>query len=49
MLLQGNRRVAPNSCSCKCEKCPEHTVLCATSGECIGEELWCNGVKVYNA
>lgn len=42
---KGQRRVSPLSCSCKCDKCPPDTVLCPTSGECIDEASWCDGVQ----
>lgn len=41
----GLRRESPSSCSCKCVQCPPETpVLCQTSGECIVETLWCDGI-----
>lgn len=42
---KGLRRESPQSCSCKCVKCPEETILCPTSGECIPETSWCDGVQ----
>lgn len=42
---KGFRRELPNSCSCKCVKCPEDTILCETSGECIAESSWCDGIQ----
>lgn len=41
----GLKRAYPNTCNCKCEKCPEGTVICQTSEECIPEELWCDGAR----
>lgn len=41
----GLKRAYPNSCSCKCEKCPPGTIICQTSGECISEESWCDGIR----
>lgn len=41
---QGTKRAAPETCSCKCEKCPVDTILCQSSGQCIPEESWCDGV-----
>ena len=41
----GLRRESPQSCNCKCIKCPEETILCQTSGECIPESSWCDGVQ----
>ncbi|XP_022255312.1 hemocytin-like [Limulus polyphemus] len=32
------------NCSCICEGCPENTILCPTSGECIPENRWCDNV-----
>lgn len=42
---KGLRRESPQSCSCKCAKCPEETILCPTSGECIPESNWCDGIQ----
>jgi von Willebrand factor len=42
---KGLRRENLKSCSCKCIKCPTETVLCPTSGECIEEAAWCDGVQ----
>lgn len=39
------RSVVDSSCSCKCEPCPKHQRLCPSSGDCIPEVLWCNGVR----
>jgi von Willebrand factor len=41
---KGQRRKEPGTCNCKCEKCPPETIICPTSGECIPEELWCDGI-----
>lgn len=41
----GLRRENPKSCSCTCIKCPPDSILCPTSGQCIPEEDWCNGVQ----
>lgn len=42
---KGLRRESPGTCSCKCVKCPPDSVLCPTSGECIPESSWCDGVQ----
>lgn len=42
--MVGFRRVAPESCNCKCEKCPPKMILCPTSGQCIDEQSWCDKV-----
>ncbi|CRK93314.1 CLUMA_CG006855, isoform A [Clunio marinus] len=42
---QGLRRESPKSCSCQCVPCPPDTILCQTSGECIPESSWCDGVQ----
>lgn len=42
---RGQKRVFPGTCDCSCEKCPSETVLCQTSGECIPESSWCDGVQ----
>lgn len=34
-----------STCQCICKPCEEGTILCPTSGICINETLWCNGVK----
>lgn len=41
---EGYRRVKPDTCNCKCEKCPDKMVLCKTSGQCIDEQSWCDNV-----
>lgn len=33
-----------SSCHCDCVGCAIGTVLCPTSGECIKEEQWCDGI-----
>ncbi|KAL7040824.1 hypothetical protein ACKWTF_000531 [Chironomus riparius] len=40
---KGQKRVAPGTCDCKCERCPPDTVICQSSGECIPESKWCDG------
>lgn len=42
---RGLRRENPKSCSCKCVKCPTDEILCVTSGECIPESSWCDGIQ----
>lgn len=42
---RGLRRENPKSCSCKCIKCPTDTILCETSGECVAESSWCDGIE----
>lgn len=42
---KGKKRVAPGTCNCKCEKCPVDTVICETSGQCIPESSWCDGIQ----
>jgi len=39
------RPVITSDCFCKCEACPKHQRLCPSSGDCIPEVLWCNGVR----
>ncbi|KAH8270632.1 hypothetical protein KR018_012544 [Drosophila ironensis] len=39
------RSVITSDCFCKCEPCPKHQRLCPSSGDCIPEVLWCNGVQ----
>ncbi|XP_055854171.1 hemocytin [Episyrphus balteatus] len=41
----GLRLMQTSTCICKCEPCPEMQKLCPSSGDCIPEALWCNGVK----
>lgn len=41
----GLRRESPQSCSCRCIKCPVETILCQSSGECIAETSWCDGIQ----
>ncbi|XP_076369994.1 hemocytin-like isoform X2 [Tachypleus tridentatus] len=40
----GQKSSLLSNCSCICEGCPENTILCPTSGECIPEYRWCDGV-----
>lgn len=42
---KGLRRASPQTCSCRCDKCPPDTIVCPTSGECIPEANWCDGVQ----
>ncbi|KAL3219654.1 hypothetical protein MRX96_030208 [Rhipicephalus microplus] len=35
-------------CSCECGSCPQDHRLCPTSGECIAEKFWCDGVVHCN-
>lgn len=42
---KGLRRVKSTACICLCEPCPIGHVLCPTSGACIPELAWCNGVQ----
>uniref|UniRef100_A0A1I8Q8K8 Hemocytin n=1 Tax=Stomoxys calcitrans TaxID=35570 RepID=A0A1I8Q8K8_STOCA len=39
------RPIVGTGCYCKCEPCPKHQRLCPSSGDCIAEVLWCNGIK----
>ncbi|XP_030375562.1 hemocytin [Scaptodrosophila lebanonensis] len=39
------RPVLSADCFCKCEPCPKLQRLCPSSGDCIPELLWCNGVQ----
>uniref|UniRef100_A0A1I8MML0 Hemocytin n=2 Tax=Musca domestica TaxID=7370 RepID=A0A1I8MML0_MUSDO len=39
------RPIVGTGCYCKCEPCPKHQKLCPSSGDCIAEALWCNGIK----
>lgn len=39
------RPVVGSGCYCKCEPCPKEQKLCPSSGDCIPEVLWCNGVQ----
>lgn len=39
------RPVVAAGCYCKCEPCPKHQKLCPSSGDCIPEVLWCNGIR----
>lgn len=41
----GLRAVNVNSCNCDCEPCPPSKVLCQSSGVCIPESAWCDGVQ----
>lgn len=41
----GLRRVKSSSCICLCEPCPDGHILCPTSGACILETAWCDGIQ----
>lgn len=41
----GLRRAQLASCLCTCEPCPVNEVLCQTSGACIPEKSWCDGIQ----
>lgn len=40
----GLRRVKSLGCRCLCEPCPANHILCQSSGACIPESSWCNGM-----
>ncbi|XP_076276507.1 hemolectin isoform X2 [Lasioglossum baleicum] len=39
------RPVVNELCNCVCKPCPAGTRLCPTSGVCIDENFWCNGIR----
>lgn len=39
------RSVVNELCNCVCKPCPVGTRHCPTSGVCIDENLWCNGIQ----
>lgn len=41
----GLRRILSPACLCQCEPCPANEILCQTSGTCIAESKWCDGVQ----
>lgn len=41
----GLRPVKSATCMCLCEPCPNGQVLCPSSGACIPEKSWCDGVQ----
>ncbi|KAL1438755.1 hypothetical protein MTO96_047684 [Rhipicephalus appendiculatus] len=41
---KGRPQTVNADCSCECGSCPQGHRLCPTSGECIADELWCDGV-----
>ncbi|XP_071447163.1 hemocytin-like [Hetaerina americana] len=41
----GLRSELTPQCGCVCKPCPIGTKICPTSGVCIEEELWCNGIE----
>ncbi|XP_077495549.1 uncharacterized protein LOC144106577 isoform X2 [Amblyomma americanum] len=41
---KGRPQTISPDCACGCGSCPDGHRLCPTSGECIDEELWCNGI-----
>lgn len=52
---KGLRHVKSAACHCLCEPCPAGQILCPTSGTCIAEKSWCDGVQdceiafIYNS
>lgn len=42
---KGLRPVKTKSCSCRCEPCPDKEILCESSGACIPESAWCDGIE----
>lgn len=42
---KGLRPVKSATCVCLCEACPIGQVLCQSSGACIPESAWCDGVQ----
>lgn len=42
---EGLRRPHNSSCSCLCEPCPPDTIICPTSGACVPESSWCDGIQ----
>lgn len=42
---KGLRPVKSGSCVCLCEPCPINEVLCQSSGACIPEKSWCDGIQ----
>lgn len=41
----GLRAIKSSACICVCEPCPENQILCQTSGACIPESSWCDGIQ----
>lgn len=41
----GLRRAKSSFCLCACEPCPVNQILCQSSGACIPESAWCNGIQ----
>lgn len=41
----GLRPIKSKTCHCLCEPCPDGMVLCETSGACISEASWCDGIE----
>lgn len=42
---KGLRPVKSATCRCLCEPCPTDQVLCETTGACIPEASWCDGIQ----
>lgn len=42
---KGLRPVKSATCVCLCEACPKYEVLCQSSGACIPEKSWCDGIQ----
>lgn len=41
----GLRPLKTATCVCLCEPCPKNQILCPTSGVCIPETAWCDGIQ----
>lgn len=42
---EGLRRAQQSGCLCMCEPCPDGHIICPSSGACILESSWCDGVQ----
>lgn len=42
---KGLRPVKSATCVCLCEPCPVNQILCQSSGACIPETAWCDGIQ----
>lgn len=42
---KGLRLVKSSFCLCACEPCPANQILCQSSGACINQQSWCDGIQ----
>ncbi|KAG8199486.1 hypothetical protein JTE90_009334 [Oedothorax gibbosus] len=44
VCLPGQKSQMNEHCECQCTGCADGTLLCPSSGECVSEDKWCDGI-----